>query len=94
MFSLILAAHKLEGNCDISVGAPSIINKEPCLSLAKKAVENSFGVNALTPLNAVNFGADFGYYLEDIPGCFLQVPDIKLESLCPHIIKKLFLLLV
>ena len=70
----IIVSHKLEGSCDILVGAPSIVNKEPCLILAQKAVENSLGVNALTPLNAINFGAeDFGYYLEDIPGCFLRI---------------------
>jgi amidohydrolase len=70
----VAAAHGLTAAVCLSLGPPPIVNPEPPVAWARRAVETILGTGALVPLGITNMaGEDFAYYMERIPGCFLRI---------------------
>lgn len=68
-------------------GYPSVINTIEESNIARKAVINIIGDDALVDTKYVNMGGeDFSYYLEKIPGCFVRIGAQKegLENVPAH----------
>ncbi|MDR4496920.1 MAG: M20 family metallopeptidase [Candidatus Scalindua sp.] len=66
--------HNAEVTVEIIEGYPSVINTIEESKVARKAVINLFGDQALVDTKFVSMGGeDFSYYLEKIPGCLVRI---------------------
>ena len=70
----VAEAHGLTANISLDDGTPPLLNDPGATALARQAVANVLGDDALRPLGIVNLaGEDFSFYLERMAGCFLRV---------------------
>jgi len=66
--------HNADVTIEIIEGYPSVINTIEESKVARKAVINLFGDQALVDTKFVSMGGeDFSYYLEKIPGCLVRI---------------------
>ncbi len=79
--------HNADVKVEIAEGYPSVVNTVEESEIARKAVVNIIGDQALVGSNYLNMGGeDFSYYLEKIPGCFVRIGAQKrgLENIPAH----------
>ncbi|GAX63012.1 metal-dependent amidase/aminoacylase/carboxypeptidase [Candidatus Scalindua japonica] len=79
--------HNAKVSVNFTMGYPSVINTVEESEIAKTAVINSIGHNALVDTKfACMGGEDFSYYLEKIPGCLVRLGSQKkgLECIPAH----------
>jgi hippurate hydrolase len=67
--------HSMGGEVDllIDVGYPSVYNNEALNQLARKKAEEFIGVKNVEETEARMGAEDFGYYSQEIPGCFFRL---------------------
>ncbi len=66
--------HNADVKVEIIEGYPSVINTVEESKIARRAVTNIIGDDALVDTRYINMGGeDFSFYLENIPGCFVRV---------------------
>jgi len=67
-------AYGLAASVVLEGGTPPIVNPAGATGIAREAVANVLGADALTPLGTMNMGGeDFAAYMERIPGCFMRI---------------------
>lgn len=70
----IAAAHDLAAQVRLSEGTPPLVNADEAADIARRAVAELLGPDALVPLGRLNLASeDFAHYLEHVPGCFLRI---------------------
>ncbi len=58
---------------EISQGTPAVINCPECTDLARRAAAIAVGSDSIRQMETANMGGeDFGYYLENVPGCYVR----------------------
>jgi hippurate hydrolase len=67
--------HSMGGEIDllIDVGYPSVYNNEVLNELARKKAEEFIGHNNVEQTELRMGAEDFGYYTQEIPGCFFRL---------------------
>ncbi|HET6996179.1 MAG TPA: M20 family metallopeptidase [Chitinophagaceae bacterium] len=67
--------HSMGGEIDllIDVGYPSVYNNESLNELARKKAEEFIGAKNVEETEARMGAEDFGYYTQEIPGCFFRL---------------------
>jgi len=67
--------HSMGGEVDllIDVGYPSVYNNEALNELARKKAEEFAGTKNVEETEARMGAEDFGYYTQEIPGCFFRL---------------------
>jgi hippurate hydrolase len=67
--------HSMGGEVDllIDVGYPSVYNNEPLNELARKKAEEFIGAGNVEETEPRMGAEDFGYYSQEIPGCFFRL---------------------
>lgn len=67
--------HGMGGEIDllIDVGYPSVYNNEALNDLARKKAEEFIGINNVEETEPRMGAEDFGYYSQEIPGCFFRL---------------------
>ena len=79
--------HNASVEVEFIEGYPSVINTVEESALARQAIANIIGDEALVDTRFVTMGGeDFSYYLEKIPGCFVRLGAQKkgLENVPAH----------
>ncbi|MHC4268201.1 MAG: M20 metallopeptidase family protein [Planctomycetota bacterium] len=79
--------HSANIDVEFVKGYPSVINTFEETEIARKAVENILGMEALVDTQFSSMGGeDFSFYLEKIPGCLVRLGAQKagLESIPAH----------
>jgi hippurate hydrolase len=68
-------AHSMGGEIDllIDVGYPSVVNNESLNELARKKAEEFVGAANVEETEPRMGAEDFGYYTQQIPGCFFRL---------------------
>lgn len=66
-------AHGAEGRLDYIQGYPSVINSRAETELAEHVITRILGANGLAHPEPLMAGEDFSYYLEELPGTFLNL---------------------
>jgi len=70
----VAATHGCHASVRWSGGTPPLINHVEAASVARGAVEEILGAQALRPLGITNMaGEDFSFYAERLPACFLRI---------------------
>ena len=65
--------HGAEVEVAIDLGTPAVINKPAVASLARQAGAIAVGEENVVKMEIANMGGeDFGYYLEQVPGCYVR----------------------
>lgn len=67
--------HSMGGEVDleIDVGYPSVYNNEALNELARKKAEEFVGIKNVEETESRMGAEDFGYYTQEIPGCFFRL---------------------
>ncbi len=69
----IAAAHGVDVKVEIVEGTPPVINEGVPLTIARFAAEDVVGAARVRPMSSGNMGGeDFGFYVEQVPGCFIR----------------------
>ena len=69
----IASAHGVDVTIDIVEGTPPVINEGAPLMIAQHAAEDVVGKKGVRPMSSGNMGGeDFGFYVEQVPGCFIR----------------------
>ena len=69
----IAAAHGVKVDIKIVEGTPPIFNEGVPLKIAQFAAEGVVGEAQVRPMSSGNMGGeDFGFYVEQVPGCFIR----------------------
>ncbi len=79
--------HNADVKVDIAEGYPSVVNTVEESTVAREAVVNVIGDQALVDSKFISMGGeDFSYYLEEIPGCLVRIGAQKrgLENIPAH----------
>ena len=79
--------HNADVSVDFTMGYPSVINTIEEVEIARAAVINIIGEEALVDGQFASMGGeDFSYYLEKIPGCLIRLGALKdgLEGIPAH----------
>ena len=79
--------HNADVSVDFTMGYPSVINTIEEVEIARAAVTNVIGEEALVDGQFASMGGeDFSYYLEKIPGCLIRLGALKdgLEGIPAH----------
>ena len=79
--------HNADVSVDFTMGYPSVINTIEEVEIARAAVTNVIGEEALVDGQFASMGGeDFSYYLEKIPGCLTRLGALKdgLEGIPAH----------
>ena len=79
--------HNADVSVDFTMGYPSVINTVEETEIARTAVKNIIGDEALVDGQFASMGGeDFSYYLEKIPGCLIRLGAQKdgLEGIPAH----------
>lgn len=67
------AKHRTEVTTQFLAGTPPVFNQAQPLATCRRAAINTVGEAKVLPLRAPNMGGeDFGYYLEQVPGCYVR----------------------
>ncbi len=65
--------HGAEVEVAIDLGTPAVINKPAVASLARQAGAIAVGEENVVKMEIANMGGeDFGYYMEQVPGCYVR----------------------
>ena len=81
------ALHNAEVKVEFTKGYPAVVNTNKESEVARRAVINIIGEDALVDTQYVSMGGeDFSFYLEKIPGCFARIGAQKegLENIPAH----------
>lgn len=73
LVSHVSAAHGASGRLEYTHGYPSVVNSPDETRLAEEVIMRILGVNALVHPDPLMAGEDFSYYLEQVPGTFLNL---------------------
>lgn len=66
-------AHCVTVDVVLRAGTPPVVNAAPAVAVARRAATRVVGTAGLVPLAAQNMGGeDFGFYLEQVPGCYVR----------------------
>jgi len=66
--------HNAEVEIDLIDGYPPVINTRRETDIARRAVQQSFGPDAVVTADHPSMGGeDFSYYLQQIPGCYVRI---------------------
>jgi len=79
--------HNADVSVDFTMGYPSVINTVEEVAIARAAVTNIIGEEALVDGQFASMGGeDFSYYLKKIPGCLIRLGALKdgLEGIPAH----------
>ncbi len=69
----IAAAHGVDSKVEIVEGTPLVINEGTPFAIAQHAAEDVVGQERVRPMSSGNMGGeDFGFYVEQVPGCFIR----------------------
>jgi len=69
----IASAHRVDITIEIVEGTPQVINEGAPLMIAQHAAEDVVGKDRVSPMSSGNMGGeDFGFYVEQVPGCFIR----------------------
>jgi len=60
-------------SAEIHLGTPAVINTDSCVDLAREAAAQTVGRDHIVEMEIANMGGeDFGYYLREVPGCYVR----------------------
>ena len=66
--------HNAAIHVELIEGTPPVINRQPTTSIARDAAELTVGPDRVFQMTIANMGGeDFGYYLEQIAGCYVRI---------------------
>lgn len=69
----VAAAHGAEATLDISVGYPAVINDAALVDTARNLATELIGSKHTVEAELSMGAEDFGYYTQEIPGCFFRL---------------------
>ena len=70
----IARVHDLDIQVELHEGTPSVVNLEQPTRLARLAAQRVVGESGLQKLPGANMGGeDFGFYMEQVAGCFVRL---------------------
>jgi amidohydrolase len=68
------ALHGGSAELDVVIGAPPVVNDEAAVEVARRAVTERFGAEAVYDIPKTSMGAeDFAHYLREVPGALIRV---------------------
>lgn len=76
--------HGAKVKVEIETGTPAVINPPEIAAISREAAIAVTGEENVCPLKVANMGSeDFGYYMEECPGCYVRFGSIA-EGQEPH----------
>ncbi|MEQ9411715.1 MAG: M20 family metallopeptidase [Fuerstiella sp.] len=73
----IAMLHDTTVNVAIHEGTPPVINSEQMVHLAREAAVSTVGEDRVVRMRTANMGGeDFGFYLQQVPGCYVRFGSV------------------
>lgn len=75
--SSIAQLHDTHIDVSIHEGTPAVINSEHMIQLARQAAVATVGETSTVSMRSANMGGeDFGFYLQEVPGCYVRFGSV------------------
>lgn len=75
--SSIAQLHDTHIDVSIHEGTPAVINSEHMIQLAREAAVATVGDTSTVSMRSANMGGeDFGFYLQEVPGCYVRFGSV------------------